>query len=71
MEKDCCNMKVTEIENGYCIEITGKNVKEKYAKLMKNCCSDVKSCEEILMKCCSDDDSCIETIQNCCSDEKK
>jgi len=28
MEKDCCNIKATEIENGYRIEITGANIKD-------------------------------------------
>lgn len=37
MEKDCCQIKATEIENGYRIEITGENIKN------CNCCEMLKS----------------------------
>ena len=53
MEKDCCNIKVTEIENGYRFEITGKDIKDKCKSIMKNCCPDDKSCMEFFKDCCS------------------
>lgn len=28
MEKDCCQIKTAEIDNGYRIEITGENIKD-------------------------------------------
>ena len=52
MEKDCCNMKVTEIDDGIKIEITGKDIKDKCKVMMKNCCTDEKICEEVIEKCC-------------------
>lgn len=46
MKNDCCNINVTEVENGYRIEITGKDVKEKCETVFENCCSDenIKKC---------------------------
>ena len=35
MKKDCCRVCVTEIENGYRIEITGDSMKDKFA----GCCN--------------------------------
>jgi len=52
MEKNCCNIKVTEIEDGFRFEVTGKDVKDK-CKIFTDCCTDEKSCEEILKKCCN------------------
>lgn len=51
MKKDCCNIKVTETENGYTIEISGEGVKEKCKSTFENCCSqeNIKKCFE---KCC-------------------
>lgn len=37
MEKECCQIKVTKIENGCRIEITGENIKD------GNCCQMLKS----------------------------
>lgn len=45
MEKDCCNIKITEIENGYNIQVTGDKVKECCEVAMKEkdgCCTDQK-----------------------------
>lgn len=39
MKKDCCNIKVTETENGYNLEITGDDIKEKCKSILENCCS--------------------------------
>ena len=40
MEKECCNVKVTETEDGLRIEIKGEGVKEKIATVFKNCCGE-------------------------------
>jgi hypothetical protein len=40
MEKECCQVKVTELDDGYRFEITGKDIKGKY------------NCWEIFQKCC-------------------
>ncbi len=45
MEKDCCQINVTELDNGYRIEITGDDVKE---DIKENC-----NCWEYIQKCCS------------------
>jgi hypothetical protein len=42
MEKECCQINVTELDNGYRIEITGEDVKEKC------------NCPQILQQCCGD-----------------
>jgi len=39
MKKECCNIKVSETDNGYCVEIEGENVKGKCKEVMENCCS--------------------------------
>lgn len=46
MKKDCCDIKVSEVENGYAIEITGEGVKEKCKTFFKDCCT-----EQNLRKC--------------------
>ncbi len=40
MEKECCNIKFTEIEEGIRIDITGKNFKEVISRC---CCTTDKS----------------------------
>ncbi len=40
MEKECCNVNVTETEDGLRIEIRGEALKEKAATLLKNCCGE-------------------------------
>ena len=52
MSKNCCDINVKEIENGYSVEITGDGVKEKCKTVFDSCCS-----EENIKKC----------FQNCCS----
>ena len=47
MMNDCCDIKVTEVENGYRIEVTGDDVKEKCKDIFDNCCS-----AESIKKCC-------------------
>lgn len=51
MEKKCCDLKVTELDNGYRIEITGEAVKDKCKVILENCCS-----KEHIKKC----------FDNCC-----
>ncbi len=52
MEKDCCDVKVTEIENGYRFEITGEEIKDKCKSIMGKCCTDSKSWKEFFKNCC-------------------
>ena len=52
MGKDCCNMKVTEIEDGIRIDITGKDIKDKCKTIMQNCCCDEESIQKIIKTCC-------------------
>ena len=42
MEKQCCNINVTELENGYRCEVTGEDVKEKCKSVFENCCTEEK-----------------------------
>jgi len=51
MEKNCCSINVTELENGYRVEITGDDLKEKSKAMFENCCTkeDIKSC---ISMCC-------------------
>lgn len=39
MEKQCCAINVTELEDGFRVEIKGEGVKEKCQSAMGNCCS--------------------------------
>ncbi len=51
MGKDCCDVKVTEVENGYRVDITGEGIKEKCKAVFENCGieGNIKKCFE---KCC-------------------
>ena len=40
MGKDCCNIKFTETDKGFQVEIEGDDVKEKCKTVFENCCSD-------------------------------
>ena len=40
MEKECCNVKVTETEDGFSREIKGEGLKEKAETVFKNCCGE-------------------------------
>lgn len=50
-KNDCCDIKVSEAENGYTIEITGKDVKEKCKTIFDNCCSE-GNLKKMLQSCC-------------------
>lgn len=39
MEKDCCEIKVTEIEKGFKIEVTGDEISNKCKTAFRQCCS--------------------------------
>lgn len=51
MKKECCDVKVSELENGYTVEITGDDVKEKCKDIFDNCCSG-KNLKKIFQECC-------------------
>jgi hypothetical protein len=40
MEKQCCNVNVTELDNGYRLEITGDEIKAKCKTMIENCCAE-------------------------------
>lgn len=52
MEKECCNIKVTETEKGFRIEVAGEEIKDKCKSIMENCCKDSKSWQEFFKNCC-------------------
>ncbi len=41
MEQECCQIKITKIDNGYRFEVTGEGVKENCDcfKVLQNCCT--------------------------------
>jgi hypothetical protein len=51
MNKDCCDIKVTELKSGYRIDITGEDVKEKCKSVLENCCTD-ESLKKCFQACC-------------------
>ncbi len=51
MEKQCCNVNVTELENGYRFEITGDDLKEKYETFFENC-STKENMKNCFSRCC-------------------
>ncbi len=52
MDKDCCNIKVTETQKGYRFEISGKEIKDKCKAFMEKCRAGGKPWEEFIKKCC-------------------
>lgn len=49
MDKDCCNISVKEIDNGYRIEITSNDVKgccQTVIKKMDHCCDESTSTDD-------------------------
>jgi hypothetical protein len=46
VDKKCCSFDVTELENGYRVEITGDDIKEKWKTIFEKCCTDekIKNC---------------------------
>jgi hypothetical protein len=51
MNKECCDIKVTELDDGYRIEIRGEGIKEKCKVFRERCCSDSDKWKEFV-KCC-------------------
>ena len=51
MNKDCCDIKVTEVENGYRIEIQGEGVNEKCKSVFEDYCSE-ENIKKYFEKCC-------------------
>jgi len=39
MEKQCCNFSVTELEDGYRLEVTGQEVKGRCKTIFEKCCT--------------------------------
>jgi len=56
MDKECCNMNVTEIEEGIRIEITGKDIKDKCKVLRQKCCCDQDIAQKIIKTCCKEEE---------------
>ncbi len=52
MKKECCNVKVSETDKGYCVEVEGEEVKSKVREVMDNCCSK-ESMKNWFQSCCS------------------
>jgi hypothetical protein len=49
MEKQCCNVRVSELEDGFRIEVTGQDVKTRCASMIEKCCTgeNMKTCSQI------------------------
>jgi len=39
-EKDCCDIKVKKVKDGYEIKVSGKDVEKCLEMCMKNCCGE-------------------------------
>ncbi len=65
MKKDCCNIKVTETEKGYRVEVTGDEVKTKCKEILEKCGKDNISCSEFFKSCgCKQDEKGIAGAMN-------
>jgi hypothetical protein len=51
MEKECCNIKFTETDKGYCVDIEGEKVKEKIEVAADHCCSG-DMMKNVFKSCC-------------------
>jgi hypothetical protein len=51
MDKKCCSFDVTELENGYRVEITGDDIKDKWKTIFEKCCADEKI-RDCFSACC-------------------
>lgn len=52
MSKDCCNIKVSETDEGFRVEIEGENVKSKCKEMIENCCNS-DNVKNWFQSCCS------------------
>ena len=48
-EKSCCNFEITNLENGFRIEVTGSDCQEFMKKFLENCCKGKEGSKD----CCS------------------
>lgn len=55
MNDECCNIKVTEMDDGYRVEVTGKKFKDHVQSVMKKCCTEGKPWKEFMKDCCPSD----------------
>ncbi len=51
MEKKCCSVNVTELEDGYRFEITGDELKDKCKTVFENCCT-AENIKKYFPACC-------------------
>jgi hypothetical protein len=51
MQKECCNIKVSETEKGFSIEVEGDSVKERCKEMMESCCSK-DTMKNFFQSCC-------------------
>lgn len=51
MDKQCCNVNVTELDNGYRFEITGSELKEKIKTHLEKCCTE-ENLKNHFSQCC-------------------
>lgn len=51
MEKQCCTINVTEMEDGFRVEIKGEGVKEKCQSIMGSCCTG-DGLKKFFQSCC-------------------
>jgi len=51
-DKECCDVKVTELDDGIRIEIRGEDIKER-CKVLNECgCTDSDTWKEFVKNCC-------------------
>ena len=51
-EKECCDVKVTELDDGIRVEIRGEGIKER-CKVLNECgCTDSDTWKEFIKNCC-------------------
>ena len=51
-EKECCDVKVTELDDGIRIEIRGEGIKERCKALGECGCTDSDTWKEFVKNCC-------------------
>lgn len=51
MEKECCDIKVTEIDGGYRLDVKGPDLKERFMEMLKHCCGD-EAKKHMFKSCC-------------------
>jgi len=52
LKKECLNIKISETDNGYNVQVEGEQVKSKVKDVMENCCSK-ESMKNWFQSCCS------------------